>query len=110
MNRPTAPDGCDPFHRQPQRYGIACLGSLDALPTNRFGFPFEQGFDQARSPILRALRPARVPFLERAASRFPGVLSRWIGHFAIRKTAFIIHPRRCYFHLLYGDYQPANRD
>jgi hypothetical protein len=38
---------------------------------------------QPRSPVLRALRPARVPFVERASSRFPGVFSRRIGHFAI---------------------------
>jgi hypothetical protein len=68
MNRPAAPDGCNSFQRQPQRYGDAFLGSLDALPTNCFGFPFEQGFSQPRSSVLRAFWPARVPLPERASS------------------------------------------
>src|SRR5215470_5532585 len=82
-------------------YRVAFLGSLDAFPANCFRFPFEQGFDQPRSSVLRALRPARVPLLERASSRFPGVLSQRIGHFAIYpKYGSHYTAGCCGFHLL----------
>jgi hypothetical protein len=45
MNGPAAPDRRKPFHGQPQRYGIAFLGPLDAFSTNCLGFPFEKGLD-----------------------------------------------------------------
>jgi hypothetical protein len=92
ISPPTAPTSFG-------RYGIAFLGALAALPTDRFGFLFEQGFDQARSPILRALGPTRVASLEWASSRFPCVLFAADWPFRYPNNGLIIQLDGCDFHL-----------